>query len=87
MELKSIKRFLFLLSLFCFVLNYNPNEINLLGEGEPIHVGKTEELTKIPFNFNSPVTANVPDAYKFQKYQLTLSNGNHTNYIKLKQYQ
>ena len=83
MELKSIERFLFLLSLFCFVLNYNPNEINLLGEGEPIHVGKTEELTKIPFNSNSPVTANVPDAYKFQKYQLTFSHENHTNYIKI----
>ena len=83
MESKTIQIFLLLFSLLSFSFTYNLQGNNQLYLGDTKDIPKTETLTQISYTSNS-VKANVPDAYKFQKYELTFSNqGTIPNYIEV----
>ena len=85
MESKTIQLFLLLFSLLSFSFTYNLQGKNQLDLGDTKDIPKTEALTQISYDFTqNSVKANVPDAYKFQKYELTFSNqGTIPNYIEV----
>ena len=95
MRIKSNETLFLLFCLYSFVSTSTNYLFSVLGENNDLYnpyffdieINKTGELSDIPYSFtNHSVIANVLEAYKTQRYELTFREGNFSdipNYIKV----